>query len=209
MPWTNKQKSLAAQACRAAGISEDQRTDVILRNFPHAHSRGDITSTSPRLTSGDFAGFMGIVERFAGGKVLHFTAGYWRRASADQLQRMRYRVNRIAAALEAAGRLQPNGVGLAGWIEKRVSGGVTDRIDDLEFPAMQALLMGLQAYAKQCGVELSPRDSAAPSGLGAAPFASVGRANPNMAPTEVFDVEGSGRSAIAAHGASAIAGSVL
>ena len=77
MAWTSKQKQLAVRACRAAAISEDVRTDMILRNFAHAHYDGDITSTSPKLTNQDFAAFMAIVERHAGGKILHFTAGYW------------------------------------------------------------------------------------------------------------------------------------
>ncbi len=202
MPWTDKQKSLAVRACHAAGISEDQRIDLILRNFPRAHHRGDITSTSPRLASGDFAAFMGIVERFAGGKVLHFAAGYWQRASADRLQRMRYRVNRIAAALEAAGKLQPNGVGLAGWIEKRVSGGITDRLDDLEFPAMQALLMGLEAYARQCSVRLPSNETFQASPATAmTPFSAASRANletPAAADFE-FAVEESGEHPAAAN----------
>jgi hypothetical protein len=149
MAWTNKQKFLAIRACKAAGINEDQRVDMILRSFPHAHHGGDITSTAPRLTSKDYSAFMAIVERFAGGKILHFTAGYWQRANADELQRMRYRVNAIAAELEAAGKLAFGGIGLAGWIEKRVSKGATDRLEDLEFPALQALLLQLEAYAKQ------------------------------------------------------------
>lgn len=149
MAWTSTQKQIAVRACRAAGLNEDQRVDVILRSFPHAHSGGDITSTAPRLTSKDFCAFMAIVERFAGGKILHFTAGYWDRANADELQRMRFLVRKIAAELERSGKLAAGGVGLAGWIEKRVSKGITNRLEDLEFPALQALILQLQAYARQ------------------------------------------------------------
>jgi len=152
MAWTSKQKQLAVRACKAAGISEDQRVDLILRNFPHAHHGGDITSTSPQLTNQDFAAFMAIVENFAGGKVLHFTAGYWKKASGDELQRMRFRVSRIAAALEAAGKLAPCGAGLAGWIARRISNGATDRVDQLDFPALQALIIQLESYARQNAV---------------------------------------------------------
>ena len=149
MAWTNKQKQLAMRACREAGLNEDQRVDMILRSFPHAHYKGDITSTSPKLTNQDFSAFMAIVERFAGGKILHFTPGYWDRSSADELQRMRHHAYKLAAELERSGKLAPNGAGLSGWIEKRVSKGITSRLEDLEFPALQALIIGLEAYAKQ------------------------------------------------------------
>lgn len=149
MAWSNKQKSLAVQACRAAGINEEQRVDVILRNFHNAYSAGCVTSTSPRLTNHDFESFMSIVERTAGGKVLHFTEGFWDRAASDSLKRMRFKVRAIAAALEKSGKLAPNGVGLAGWIEKRVTGGVPSRLEDLEYHGLMALIIGLQAYGRQ------------------------------------------------------------
>jgi len=176
MAWTNVQKSLAIRACRAAGIGEDVRIDLILRNFAHAHYDGDITSTSPKLTNQDFAAFMAIVECHAGGKILHFATGYWTNASADELQRMRHRARRIAAELEASGNLAPGGVGLAGWISKRVSDGATDRVECLEFPALQALIIGLEAYQRQCRVKLQPclSGQAGPSAAGrcTAPFES-------------------------------------
>jgi hypothetical protein len=162
MAWTNKQKMIAVKACRAAGLNEDQRVDMILRSFPHAHYAGDITSRAPRLTSKDFAAFMSIVERYAGGQILHFTPGYWERANADELQRMRFRARKIAAELEAAGKLAPGGVGLAGWIEKRVSKGATNRIEDLAYPSLQALIIGLEAHARQGReAEAAPSDAEA------------------------------------------------
>src|SRR5262245_57427919 len=114
MAWTNTQKQLPVRACRAARISEEQRVDMILRNFEHAHYKADITSTSAKLTNHDFEHFMSIVERFAGGKVLRFTEGYWQRSAEDWLKRMRVRALRVARELEAAGKLAPNGAGLAG-----------------------------------------------------------------------------------------------
>jgi hypothetical protein len=154
MAWTNKQKQLAVRACREADISEEQRTDMILRNFKHAEYGGDITSTSPRLTNQDFAEFMVIVENFAGGKVLHFTAGYWKQQSIDSLSRMKFKAHRLEAALVAAEKLQPHGIGLSGWIEKRVSGGATRNIDELEYHGMLALILGLEAYARQNAVRI-------------------------------------------------------
>ena len=62
MAWTDKQKQLAVRACRAAGISEAQRVDLILRNFRHAHAGDKITSTAPALTNRDYAEFMAVVK---------------------------------------------------------------------------------------------------------------------------------------------------
>ena len=152
MAWTKKQKLTAIRACEEAGISEEQRRDLILRNFEHAHYQGKITSTAPKLSNEDFEAFMAIVEHTAGGKVLHFSAGYWQACADDRLSRMRGRTSRIAAALEAAGKLAADGVGLAGWIAKRVSQGAAQRVEELEYHGLLALILGLQAYADQNGV---------------------------------------------------------
>jgi hypothetical protein len=153
MPWTSKQKQLAVRACRAAGLNEEQRRDMILRSFDHAHYKGEITSTSPKLTPADFEAFMCIVERFAGGKILHFTENFWRDAAGGSLRRMRHRVRLIAAELERAGKLAPNGIGLGGWIEKRVSQGTTRSAEDLDYHGLMALIVGLEAYARQNDVK--------------------------------------------------------
>ncbi len=160
MAWTNTQKQIAARACQAAGISDEQRRDMILRHFAHAHAAGGrVTSTAPRLNNTDFEQFMAIVERHAGGKVLHFTEGYWAAHAADQYARMRRRALQAAAALEAAGKLAPGGVGLAGWISKRVARGDTDRIEALDYHGLLALILGLEAYARQNGVELTREET--------------------------------------------------
>jgi hypothetical protein len=153
MAWTKLQKQLAVRACRAAGIDEEQRVNVILRNFRRAHHDGAITSTSPKLTNQDYAEFMAVVERSAGGTLLHFTTRYWQLQAADHLQRLRFRASRLAAVLEAAGKLAADG-GLAGWIEKRVSGGETSKLKDLDFHGLTALILGLQAYARQQGLAI-------------------------------------------------------
>lgn len=155
MAWTSKQKQIAVRASRAAGISEEQRRDMILRNFEHAHHQGQITSTAPKLKDGDFEAFMAIVEQFAGGQILHFSPGYWQSCAADGLSRMRGKVAKIAAALEAAGKLAAEGVGLAGWINKRVSGGTSSRVDELDYHGLLALILGLEAYARQNSVPLN------------------------------------------------------
>jgi hypothetical protein len=155
MAWTNTQKQIAARACKAAGISEEQRRDVVLRHFANARDgAGRITSTAPKLTNADFEQFMAIVEAQAGGQVLHFTRDYWTRHAADQWARMRHRAVRIAAELEAAGKLAPGGVGLSGWISKRVSRGEADRVEQLDYHGLLALIVSLQAYARQQGIEL-------------------------------------------------------
>jgi hypothetical protein len=149
MPWTDKQKQLAARACIAAGIDDHVRRDVILRNFVRAWHNGKITSTAPRLSNQDFAHFMAIIEKYAGGKILHFTEGYWSRCSADSLHRLRYRAQKLALALEAKGKLAPDGVGLSGWIKKRVSGGEVNRLVDLDYHGLVALILQLEAYTRQ------------------------------------------------------------
>jgi len=154
MAWTDKQKQLAVRACRAAGISEEQRVDLILRNFRNAHQGEAITSTSPKLTNQDFAEFMAIAERTAAGPLLHFSARYWQDQAADNLHRLRFRACRLAAVLEAAGKLAAGGVGLAGWIEKRVSGGKASTVDELDYHGLLALILGLQAYGRQQGVAI-------------------------------------------------------
>lgn len=149
MAWTSTQKQLAVRACRAAGISNEQRVDLILRHFEHAHYQGRVTSTAPKLTNGDLEAFMAIVERFAGGQLLHFGRDYWQACGEDGLSRMRGKVARIVTALESAGKLAPEGAGLFGWTKKRVSGGATDRLENLEYHGLMALIVGLEAYARQ------------------------------------------------------------
>jgi hypothetical protein len=147
MAWSNKQKQLAVRACKAAGITEDQRVDMILRNFKNAHYQGGISSTSPALTGHDFEAFMAVVERFAGGQVLHFTRDFWQRQSGDHLKRIRFRIRQLVAQLESSGLLAANGVGLSGWISKRVSG-TASTIEELDYHGLQVLLIGLEAYQR-------------------------------------------------------------
>ncbi len=155
MPWTNKQKQIAARACQAAGISEEQRRDMILRNFANARlPDGRISSTSPKLTNSDFENFMAVVEQYAGGKVLHFTPGYWQGQASDALARMRHRATSLAELLERDGHLAPNGAGLAGWIRKRVSQGQADRVEELDYSGLDALIRGLTAFARRAGLDL-------------------------------------------------------
>lgn len=152
MAWTNTQKHTGFLGCHAAGISEAQR-HMILRQFDNARGRdGKISSTAPKLTSRDFEQFMAIVERHAGGKLLDFTAGYWQGCAEDGLSRMRSRAEKLVEVLEAAGCLAAGGVGLAGWISKCVSGGETDRLEDLDYHGLLALTLGLQSWAKQHAV---------------------------------------------------------
>ncbi len=149
MAWTNQQKQIAVRACKAAGIGEEHRR-LILMNLNHARlPDGRVTSTAPKLNNADFEQFMAIVEQAAGGQVLHFTKDYWAESAADSLSRMRHKVKELAAALEAAGHLVPNGIGLAGWIEKRVSQGATDQLSELDYQQLRALIVGLGAYTRQ------------------------------------------------------------
>jgi hypothetical protein len=153
MPWTSKQKQLAVRACHAARIDEDQRRDLILRNFANARlPDGRISSTSSRLNNSDFEQFMAIVESYAGGQVLHFTRRYWQGQARDRYHRMRARALAIAAELEARGLLHAGGAGLAGWIQNRVTRGATARIEDLDYHGLLALNLSPAAYARQHGI---------------------------------------------------------
>lgn len=153
MAWTNRQKQIAVRAFRAAGL-EDTYRKLVLRQFTNAmfdaqgRNVDEPTSTSKRLTNQDFEQFMAIIERSCGGKVMHFQPGYWREKAGDHLHRMRHRVGRIVHVLEISGWLKPDGVGLAGWILKRVTGGETDRIEQLDYHRLSALLNGLTNYAR-------------------------------------------------------------
>jgi hypothetical protein len=158
MAWSNQQKQIAVRACKAAGISDEQRRDMILRNIDHARlPDGRVTSAAPKLNNADFEQFMAIVEQAAGGQILHFTRDYWVKSAADSLSRLRYKAKSLAAELEAAGHLVPHGVGLAGWIEKRVSQGATNRLEELDYQQLRALIVGLSAYGRQRADPLNVR----------------------------------------------------
>lgn len=155
MAWTKTQKQIAVRACKAARVSDEQRRDVILRHFAHAKMPdGSISSTAPKLSNDDYEQFMSIVEAHAGGQVLHFERDYWQRKAQDRYGRMRRRVYMIAQELEKHGLLHPNGAGLSGWISKRVTRGQCDRVEELDYHGLLALILSLTAYARQRGVEL-------------------------------------------------------
>lgn len=156
MAWTNTQKQIAARACKAACVSEEQRRDVILRNFAHARlPDGRISSTAPKLDNQDFEQFMALVENYAGGQILHFTRGYWRTHADDRNARLRHRATTIAAAMESAGIFPAGGAGLAGWIAKRVTDGATDKLAELDYHGLMALILGMTAFARQRQVALA------------------------------------------------------
>jgi hypothetical protein len=128
---------------------------MILRHFENAKlPDGSISSTASKLSNEDFEQFMSVVEDYAGGQVLHFSRGYWRQHAADRYQRMRTRIESIAGQLEAHGALHADGAGLRGWIEKRVTRGRTNRITELSYHELLALMLSLSAYARSRGVRL-------------------------------------------------------
>jgi hypothetical protein len=165
MAWTKLQKQIAVRACNAARISEEQRRDVILRHFAHAKlPDGRISSTAPKLSNEDFEQFMAIVEAHGGGQVLHFSRGYFKAKAEDRYARMRRRIYFIAQRLEAAGALHANGAGLSGWITKRVTHGQCDRLEELDYHGLLALMLSLIAYAHQRGVTIDAnKDVSEPS----------------------------------------------
>ncbi len=159
MAWSKLQRQIAAMACRHAGLDEaDRRT--LLRQLPNARKVEPPSSRAPDLTQGEFETFMARVEWIAGGKLPRYSAWYWQdQVGGDgTLKRMRYLVRCIATTLElnhnADGEplLAPDGVGLAGWISKRVTGGRTSRLEQLNQSELKALILGLRDHGTRHGV---------------------------------------------------------
>src|SRR3989304_3875428 len=157
LAWTRAQKPTAVEACRCLGMDDADR-EFLLRQFPASIHDGRPTSTSPRLTNADFEQFMAILESRAGGALRLsrrvYDRGYWQAKAQDGLQRFRHRILNIACCLEQRGDLAAGGVGLAGWIEHRVSGGRTNTISELTMPELRALHTGLTSFARPHGVHL-------------------------------------------------------
>ncbi len=154
MAWTNKQKATAVRSCRAAGIGDEHRK-LLLRQFRNArfNAKGERvdepTSTSKRLSNADFEAFMAVIERTSDGRLPGFGAGYWARKSGDRLHRLRFAVRALADQLEAAGLLAPGGLGLAGWIQKRVTQGEPREVAQLDYHELLILITQLNAYRRQ------------------------------------------------------------
>ena len=165
MPWTDKQKQIAARACTAAGIKDEHRK-LILRQCSNSlfdrkgRAVPEPTSTSARLNQSDYDHFMATVEAASGGRIqakdgggnFLFSWGYWTGEAAGEMRRQKHLVTIIADTLALEGHLKPDGVGLAGWIRERVTGGRTDQLDELQPHEMSNLIEGLKAFAKRHGI---------------------------------------------------------
>jgi len=152
MAWTKRQRQTAAIACRNAGIEDEHRL-LILRQSKHAEHNGRVSSTSPRLTNSDFEQFMAIVENFVGGELRGFTRDYWRAKAQDELARMRRKVESLSQQLEVTGHLEPDSVGLTGWI-RRMTGGEKHHLHDLDYRELYVVIEGLKKFAKRRGVRM-------------------------------------------------------
>ncbi len=154
MAWTNKQKAIAVQSCRAARLSDEHRK-LLLCQFHNARfdAKGERTdassSTSKRLTNADFEAFMAVIERTNDGRLPGFSAGYWSKKSGDRLHRLRWAVHALADRLEAEGLLASGGIGLAGWIQKRVTQGEPREVAHLDYHELLVLITQLNAHARQ------------------------------------------------------------
>lgn len=156
MSWSKDQKKLFVIACKAIGYGEEQR-HAILSMLPHAvtSSKPHPSSTSKRLNQADFEQAMAVVESMTPDKQIKgFGALHFAKKADDYLGNMRRKVGAIAGRLEAAGKLEPGGAGLAGWISSRVTGGGTDRLDQLDYNELYNLIEGLKKYAARNGVRL-------------------------------------------------------
>lgn len=108
--WTNDQKKLAIIACKDAGISDEHRKMLLRHLGAAAMVGGHPSSTSPRLTNGDFEKFMYLVEGCAQGeRLLSYKPGHWEAKFAKgTYSRLMHRALRMSHALQDAG-IYPGG----------------------------------------------------------------------------------------------------
>jgi hypothetical protein len=170
MSWTPKQRSIAAAACRMAGMAEEHRK-LLLRQLDssmydeNGRPSDEPSSRSRHLSQADFEQFMATVELAAGGKLARTSHGYWAGKARDSLSRMRGYALGIAQQIEAAGVE----VRLGGWIRNRVAHGRTDQIGDLDYHELRILIESLRAFARRHFIKLVSERAAADRGPGTTP----------------------------------------
>lgn len=108
--WTNEQKKLAIIACRDAGISDEHRKMLLRHLGAAALINGNPSSTSPRLTNGDFEKFMYLVEGCTPEeRLLNYPAGHWQAKFAEgTYSRLMHRALQMSHTLQDAG-IKPGG----------------------------------------------------------------------------------------------------
>lgn len=98
-----------------------------------------------------------VIERQAGGEIMlpgkKYVRNHWVRRTDNHLQRMRHLVETIAASLESHGLLEPNDVGLAGWLLARVTDQRTGRLDCCDYHDLHRAINSLRSYAQRHGVQ--------------------------------------------------------
>lgn len=168
MSWSNDQKQIFARSCAAAGLADAQRL-MILSAIEHAHcpKAQRVTSTSTRLTNADFEHAMASLESWCGGQIqlrqaaslgggLRYARGHWAARSRDPLQRLRWKAERIVNTLEAEGHLEPERMGVRGWIVGEITHNEhRDSIEQLDVRELYALVEGLKSYGRRKGVRWS------------------------------------------------------
>lgn len=145
MAWTNQQKKVAAMAARAAKLSDEHRR-LILQQLPRAIHGGRPTSTSPRLSNGDFEIYMSQIEHFAGGQILGYDRNHWHRMVTSQLDRTRHRIREMAEPIVEAGHLN-----MEGFI-RRMTGGDKNELEQLDAAEIYKVIEGIKGIAKRLGV---------------------------------------------------------
>jgi len=144
--WTNKQKGLAVRACKSVGIDDDQRRLILRQLGGHAVPRrgAEPTSTSPKLTQGDFEKFMACVESYADdGQLLGKPAGYWEdRFINGDLGRLLYKARQLQHALMDAGQ-SPGGA-----IAKAI-GREYDTLHDLDQDELRKAIDAMTALTRR------------------------------------------------------------
>lgn len=106
-----------------------------------------------------------------------FSPGYWAKKAADDLQRIRSLVRRYDVELAAQVPSLWKAGSLAGWIYARVARGQTDKLEDLGYAELHALIQGLRSFARQHGVFLD-----APRPRGWEPEHTIQEEAPELAP---------------------------
>lgn len=160
MPWKPAQIKLFMTACRGAAIGDEHRYLILGQCEGRAVIDGRVSAKSPRLNNDDFEHCMAVVEGFAGGRVLDFAPGHWRRAAeTGVIGRARYRVGALVDALAAAdiGWQTDPAASLLAWVRSSNCAaperlGAIHSAEDLHLAELRRLIDSLTALAKRHGI---------------------------------------------------------
>jgi len=165
MAWSNLQKSLLMQACKAVKVSDEQRKMIMSRLDNARDKHGRITATSPKLNNGDYEYVMAVLERMMpyphqlplrhkdSGKC-RWPGGYWQDQMARELDRMRViAIKRVAllsnTGLEKYQDKQASMKRFITWMTKNREESQTDDLMVLDYTWLQKVLNGLSSACRR------------------------------------------------------------